>query len=227
MNSANKHKYKNSHKMMMETMMAKNFAPSPNFAPSKVALQDITIARGGRMVLRDFNFAAKSGEAWAVQGGNGVGKTTLLRLLAGLLVPMAGQVQREAAHYLGHLDGLKNLRKAGEELIYQAALYGISRHNAPAPAQFLAMLGLAECAPMPIGDLSAGQRRRLTLARLLLAPRPLWLLDEPFTALDEQGCALVAQLVATHIKKGGMAVVASHAPLNFATHHLDLEEKNN
>ncbi|MGI9440557.1 MAG: heme ABC exporter ATP-binding protein CcmA [Parvibaculales bacterium] len=198
---------------------------------TEVILDNITIRRGARLVLRDFSLAIKSGEAWAVQGGNGAGKTTLLRLLAGLVRPTMGCLRligaknlAQAGHYLGHLDGLKNLRTVHEEIIYQAALYGSSP---PHPTKFLHILGLAECAPMPIGDLSAGQRRRLTLARLLLAPRPIWLLDEPFTALDVQGCALVAGLVATHIKKGGMAVVASHAPLNFATHHLDLEEKNN
>ncbi len=208
-------------------ILALGLATSELTPATYLALQNIAVNRGARPVLRGLNLQVKASEAWAVTGANGAGKSTLLRLLAGLVSPIAGSYKiaeydhpAQACHYLGHLDGLKNARILGEEIAYQAALY-----HAPSPDRgaLLVTLGLPIHADMPVGDLSAGQRRRLTFARLLLAPRPLWLLDEPLTGLDGEGRILVERLVEAHIARGGMVVAAAHETLAFADHTLTLE----
>lgn len=205
----------------------RQLAAKAAFAPDlTLRLSAVGLVRGGRPILQGFDFQAKAGEVWAIRGANGAGKTSLLRLLAGLLPLAAGNctlsghdTMAAAAHYIGHLDGLKNARTLGEEIAYQAALYGQKPGDA---AALLAGLGLAGKHDMPVGDLSAGQRRRLLLARLVLAPRPLWLLDEPLTALDDDGRALLAALVGAHIKAHGLVVASSHDTLAFASHEMRL-----
>jgi len=182
--------------------------------------RDLACLRGGREVFAGLNFAAESGEALVVTGHNGAGKTTLLRLIAGLLEPAQGEVQLsggaadaslpEQAHYLGHRDALKPALTVLENLQFWYAFLG--GRDAPA-ASALEPVGLAGLAGLPAGYLSAGQRRRLSVARLLAAPRPVWLLDEPTAALDSAGQQRLLGLMQAHLAGGGIIVAATHATL--------------
>jgi heme exporter protein A len=176
--------------------------------------------RGGREVFSDLDFSVLSGEALAVTGHNGAGKTSLLRLIAGLLIPAAGQVAveggtgeltaAEQAHYLGHRDALKPALSVRENLTFWRDFLGGERGDI-LPA--LAAVGLDHIAHLPAAYLSAGQRRRLSMARLLTVRRPIWLLDEPTAALDIAGQARFAELMKDHLRQGGLIVAATHGPL--------------
>ncbi|MEA3024579.1 MAG: heme exporter protein [Alphaproteobacteria bacterium] len=182
--------------------------------------RDLACLRGGREVFAGLNFAAESGEALVVTGHNGAGKTTLLRLIAGLLEPAQGEIELsggaadaslpEQAHYLGHCDALKPALTVLENLQFWYAFLG--GRDAPA-ASALDAVGLAGLAGLPAGYLSAGQRRRLSVARLLAAPRPVWLLDEPTAALDSAGQQRLLGLMQAHLAGGGIIVAATHGPL--------------
>ncbi|MFO1210280.1 MAG: heme ABC exporter ATP-binding protein CcmA [Amaricoccus sp.] len=185
---------------------------------------DLSCIRGGRLVLQGLGFALADGETLAVRGPNGAGKSTLLRALAGLL-PAAGRIEldgrpatpdslAEAVGYAGHLDAVKPQLTVGENIGFWAALLGGD------PAAALAGFDLAGIADRPAHLLSAGQRRRLGLARLLLVPRRLWLLDEPTVALDAAAEARLVAAIAAQVAGGGMAVVATHAPLALPAHEL-------
>jgi heme exporter protein A len=184
----------------------------------RLTVSNLGAVRGGRRVLADISFRLAPGEVLAVTGPNGAGKSTLLRLIAGLLTASAGSIAFEpspednAIHYLGHLDGLKTALTVRENLAFWAALWGGGDVIAA-----LEQVGLAHLAPLPVGVLSAGQRRRAAIARLLLAPRPLWLLDEPATALDTEAEATLGRIVGAHLDGGGMAVIATHRALPLAT----------
>jgi heme exporter protein A len=176
--------------------------------------------RGGREVFAGLDFEASAGEALAVTGRNGSGKTSLLRLIAGLLAPAAGAIELEGGeaeltlaeqcHYLGHRDALKPALSVAENLIFWANFLGGERSDASAG---LAAVGLTHATHLPAAFLSAGQRRRLSLARLLTVRRPVWLLDEPTTALDATGQDMFAGLMRAHLDGGGMIIAATHAPL--------------
>ena len=182
--------------------------------------RDLACLRGGREVFAGLNFSADSGEALVVTGRNGAGKTTLLRLIAGLLEPAQGEIELsggatdaslpEQAHYLGHRDALKPALTVLENLQFWYAFLG--GRDAPA-ASALDPVGLAGLAGLPAGYLSAGQRRRLSVARLLAAPRPVWLLDEPTAALDTAGQQRLLGLMQAHLAGGGIIVAATHGPL--------------
>jgi len=182
--------------------------------------RDLACLRGGREVFVGLNFSADSGEALLVTGHNGAGKTTLLRLIAGLLEPAQGEIELvggapdaslpEQAHYLGHRDALKPALTVLENLQFWYAFLG--GRDAPA-ASALDPVGLAGLAGLPAGYLSAGQRRRLSVARLLAAPRPVWLLDEPTAALDAAGQQRLLGLMQAHLAGGGIIVAATHGPL--------------
>ncbi len=176
--------------------------------------------RADRLVFRDLSFALAAGEALIVRGPNGAGKSTLLRLLAGLLPPAAGRLtwQDEDAlsdpplharriAYLGHQDAIKPALTAAENLRFAARLSGRSIATA------LAALGLEPLADLPARLFSAGQKRRLALARIALTNAPLWLLDEPTNALDEAAMTSLAALIAAHRAAGGLVIAASHTPL--------------
>ena len=191
------------------------------------------MARGGRTLVRDVSFRMGPGEAVQVTGPNGVGKSTLLRGLAGLLPLAAGLVRwrepdeategalMERLHYVGHADGLKAALTARENLAFGAALAG---RVALSPEEALERAGLPQVIDLPVAFLSAGQRRRVALARLLAADRPLWLLDEPATALDRAALALLGAMMADHLAGGGLIVAATHAPLELgAARGLSLE----
>ena len=186
----------------------------------RLSRRDLAWLRGGREVFVGLNFSADSGEALLVTGHNGAGKTTLLRLIAGLLEPAQGEIELvggapdaslpEQAHYLGHRDALKPALTVLENLQFWYAFLG--GRDAPA-ASALDPVGLAGLAGLPAGYLSAGQRRRLSVARLLAAPRPVWLLDEPTAALDTAGQQRLLGLMQAHLAGGGIIVAATHGPL--------------
>jgi heme exporter protein A len=183
---------------------------------------DLTIDRGGRRVIADLSLEAAEGVALIVTGPNGAGKTSLLRALAGFLPIESGgfaldggdgeRTVGEQAHYLGHADGVKAALTAGENLAFAAAMLGGDPSRA-AQLGALSALGLSHVIDFPARLLSAGQRRRVALARLLVAKRPLWLLDEPTTALDAGAQVAFAAVMQTHLKDGGILVAAVHAPL--------------
>ncbi|HUO55414.1 MAG TPA: heme ABC exporter ATP-binding protein CcmA [Rhodoblastus sp.] len=185
--------------------------------------QGLRVDRGGRAVVRDVGFELRAGEALLVLGRNGAGKSTLLRALAGLLPLRAGTVRldggardaslAEQAHYIGHADGLKAALTALENLEFWAKMLKASWSRALSPEQALAQVGLARVGDFQAGYLSAGQKRRVALARLFVAPRPLWLLDEPATALDVGSQQRLAEAMAAHRATGGLIVAATHAPL--------------
>ncbi|TPE53844.1 heme ABC exporter ATP-binding protein CcmA [Amaricoccus solimangrovi] len=183
---------------------------------------DLSCARSGRAVLRGVGFAIPEGRARLLRGPNGAGKTTLLRVLAGLLAPSAGEAELDGARlaaeperygenlaYCGHLDSLKPQLTVGENLRFWAALFG-GGPLGPAVAAF----DLEPLLDRPVHACSAGQKRRAGLARLLLAPRRLWLLDEPTVSLDTAAVARLAAAIRAHCAGGGMALVATHLPLD-------------
>lgn len=193
---------------------------------------DLACVRGDRRLFRDLSFKLGPATLLRVQGANGAGKTSLLRLLAGLGLPAAGEVrwlgtpvrrQREryarALAYLGHLVGLKDELTPSENLRIEAGLAGWSGVDADRIAAALAGWGLARQAALPLRVLSAGQRRRAALAKLQLAEAPLWILDEPYTALDVAAVAQLTQHVEQHVARGGIVVMTSHqeVPLGAAT----------
>ena len=169
--------------------------------------------RGERVLFRDVRLTLHPGEALVLRGANGTGKTTLLRILAGLTRPEAGEVTRTAAnHWVGHREGLKPQETPRGHLKLWARAWGSSVNTDAA----LARLGLSRPADVAARYLSAGQRRRTALARLLLEDRPVWLLDEPYTALDADGRALVDALIAEHRARGGALIAAIHGEAGFA-----------
>jgi heme exporter protein A len=180
----------------------------------------VRCVRGGREVFSGLDFAASSGEALAVTGPNGSGKTSLLRLIAGLLTMAGGSIGLEGgereltlpeqAHYLGHRDPLKPALSVSENLSFWQDFLGGQVFDTK---ESLIAVGLDHAAELPAAYLSAGQRRRLSIARLLTVRRPVWLLDEPTTALDAAGQSLFAGLMDEHLARGGLIVAATHAPL--------------
>ena len=180
----------------------------------------VRCVRGGREVFSGLDFETASGEALAVTGPNGSGKTSLLRLIAGLLTIADGSIGLEGgeteltlpeqAHYLGHRDALKPALSVMENLSFWRDFLGGEAFD---PAESLAAVGLDHAAHLPAAYLSAGQRRRLSIARLLVVRRPIWLLDEPTTALDAAGQGMFAALMGDHLARGGLIVAATHAPL--------------
>ena len=194
------------------------------FAPISLEASDLGCSRGGRPVFSGLSFRVEPGEVVAVTGPNGAGKSSLLRILAGLLRPDAGAIafhgraEDEAiTHYLGHADALKPAQTLGETLRFSAVLFQQGRVETDADwTESADAVGLGHALDLPVGVLSAGQRRRAALARLILSPRPLWLLDEPAAALDSDGEALLQRLMENHIRRRGLIVVATHQSLPLA-----------
>lgn len=202
-------------------------------ALSGLDIEALSLWRGERMLFRDLALSVSAGEALQLEGPNGSGKTSLLRAIAGFLEPRAGTIRVRTAGseqfasgeeraafigWLGHQDGAKSQLTPLEGLSFYARYYGSTARVEEA----LQRVGLSRLGDLPAQYLSAGQKRRLALARLSLSARPLWLLDEPLASLDTSGKALVAELVAQHCKEGGLAVVATHEPLGFAGPRLTL-----
>jgi heme exporter protein A len=187
----------------------------------------IKCVRGGRDVFSGLDFEARSGEALAVTGANGSGKTSLLRIIAGLLAPAGGSIGLEGgdteltlpeqAHYLGHRDALKPALSVLENLSFWRDFVGGEASDA---GESLAAVGLKHAVYLPASYLSAGQRRRLSIARLLTVRRPIWLLDEPTNALDAAGQSIFATLMSDHLARGGLVIAATHLPLGIVAREL-------
>ncbi len=191
---------------------------------SSVVAKSLRVERGGRVIVDGIDFDLRAGEALLALGRNGSGKSTLLRAIAGFLPLRGGEIQHfgleaetplpELCHYVGHADGLKTALTALDNLEFWATMLALSSsRNALSPLDALHRVGLKRVADFPVAYLSAGQKRRVALARLFVAPRPLWILDEPATALDVAAQAMLAEAFAAHRADGGMIIAATHAPL--------------
>lgn len=186
---------------------------------ARLTVRGLHLARGQRLLVQDLSLDLAPGEALELRGPNGTGKTTLLRALAGLHRPIAGQIVLDwpgrdpdeatidRLMFLGHLDAIKPAESARRQLAFWAALLGAPATAIPAVAE---RLGIAAQLDLPGAVLSAGQRRRLALARLLLADRPVWLLDEPAAPLDAAGRSMLGTLLDDHRSAGGLVVAAVH-----------------
>lgn len=191
--------------------------------------QQLNLYRGSRLIIKDISFAVAGGEALILTGPNGAGKTTLLRAIAGFLPLASGSIALdggskdhdivEQSHFVGHRDGIKGALTVEENARFFADYLGSSLRSPPhgggeqSVQAALDRVGLAALADVPAAWLSAGQRRRLGLSRLLLAKRPLWLLDEPTVSLDAAAVATLAGMISQHLASGGIAVAATHIPL--------------
>ncbi|RAZ86788.1 heme ABC exporter ATP-binding protein CcmA [Cereibacter johrii] len=178
-----------------------------------LTVTNLACARGGVTVLERVSFGLSGGAALILRGPNGIGKTTLLRTVAGLQPAVAGEISMppEAVAYAAHADGLKATLTVAENLAFWAAIYGTDR----AP-RAIERMNLAALADRQAQNLSAGQKRRLGLARLLVTGRPLWVLDEPTVSLDAASVALFAEVVRAHLAEGGAALMATHIDLGLA-----------
>jgi heme exporter protein A len=191
---------------------------------SALELVDLSCARGERLLFAGMSLRLQAGEALLLRGPNGAGKSSLLRILAGLLPPLAGHVRWSGANdgrrglvYLGHLDGIKAALSVLENLAQWAAVRGLAKGDARAA---LAAFGIAGLADLPARFLSAGQRKRAALARLVLAPAALWLLDEPAAALDADGIERLQSAITRARGDGVIVVVASHGEFTLADARL-------
>lgn len=199
-----------------------------------VRIKGLSLARGERTLFSGFDLSLESGQATALLGRNGAGKTSLLRAVAGLLRPQAGTIvfegpdgavleaetaRAEGLHLAGHQDGLKTTRTAWEELLFQALWTGGTEASARAAVERLELSRLLD---LEVRRLSAGQRRRVALARLLANPRALWLLDEPMAPLDAAHRALFGEILAEHLAGGGMLLAAVHDPLPIAARSVEI-----
>lgn len=181
--------------------------------------ENLALERGGRRIVEGLAFQVAAGEALVLTGPNGAGKSTLIRGIAGFLPPAEGSIRLEGGaaeteiaeqcHFVGHRDGVKAALSVFENAVFASRYLGDSRN----PAAALERLGLDALAEVPAAYLSAGQRRRLGLTRLLLARRPLWLLDEPTVSLDAAAVATLASIITDHLATGGLVVAATHVPL--------------
>lgn len=182
--------------------------------PMVLTVTDLACARGPAQVLAGVSFSLDRGEALILRGPNGAGKTTLLRTLAGLTPQLAGTINHadDAIAYAAHADGLKSQLSVTENLAFWATIFGTS-DIAPAIEAY----ALAPLADRPAGELSAGQKRRLSLARLLVTGRPIWALDEPTVSLDAENTARFAHAVEVHLRGGGSAIIATHIDLGLPT----------
>ncbi len=173
-------------------------------------VSDLSVTRGGLKLLEGVSFGLDAGQALVLRGPNGVGKTSLLRTIAGLQPAFTGliQVEADSLAYTGHADGIKSTLSVAENLSFWAQAFGIKDIQ-----QAIESYDLGPLIDRPAGALSAGQRRRLGLARLLVTGRSLWLLDEPTVSLDQAAVALFATAIEAHLKTGGAALIATHIDL--------------
>ena len=199
-----------------------------------VSATALSLSRGERVLFTGLDFSLRAGEAVALTGANGAGKTSLLRAIAGLIRPNAGEIafhdgdynrldpheaRGREIHLLGHLDGLKGSRTAREELAFQCDWLG---HTQDGVDDAIEVFGLKPLLDLEVRKLSAGQRRRLALGRLIGSPRALWLLDEPLGPLDAKWRAVFAQAMTRHLAADGLILAAVHDALPIPTRALDL-----
>lgn len=190
--------------------------------------KNLSCTRLERKVLKSVSFVVKAGEALVVKGANGSGKSTLLSILAGQITHYHGHIELSGindeerpryVHWLGHKDGLKATLSVKENLNFTQTLLG-SKKNTPSMVHALKLLGLAHLKDMPVVRLSAGQRRRVALARLLLSNRPVWLLDEPTNVLDQAGQDILRDLITKHLAHNGLVIVATHLEIGLPNSHM-------
>lgn len=189
--------------------------------------ENLVLARGSRIIVAGVSFDVKDGQALQLIGPNGSGKTTLIRTLAGMMRPAGGALHldggeadvplAEHCHYVGHLNGLKPKLSIVENLRFWGSYLSGAAVSVERLDKALAAFDLGSLAAIPAGYLSAGQKRRAALARLLTAHRPIWLLDEPSVSLDTGSTALLAQAIGTHLKAGGIVIAATHIPLGLTS----------
>ncbi|WP_380052900.1 heme ABC exporter ATP-binding protein CcmA [Falsihalocynthiibacter sp. SS001] len=184
-------------------------------------VENLSVQRGGVAILADVSFALDEGQALFLRGPNGIGKTTLLRTLAGLQPAVSGSIECTAGPdsiaYASHADGVKPTLTVAENLGFWAQVFGTNSFDAA-----LEKMNLTSLANRPAQTLSAGQKRRLGLARMLVTERPIWVMDEPTISLDRDSTALFASAVQSHLAKGGVAVIATHIDLGFGADVLEL-----
>ncbi len=189
----------------------------------QLLLHDLAVARGERVLVRDLNLSVSAGSSLLLEGANGSGKTSLLRVIAGLLRPWQGEVVLEGSkdedasvaeqsHFFGHADGVKGNLTIVENLRFWQNYIG----DGVVDDDPLDVFGLGELCDVPAHFLSAGQKRKLGLLRLLAARRPVWLLDEPNVSLDGDACDILAGLMKRHVAEGGILVVASHVDVGIS-----------
>lgn len=196
--------------------------------PLSLSVQNLTAIRGGRVLFRNLSFRVEAGGALAVEGPNGAGKTSLLRILAGFLAPESGAVRFGAveegeergklAGWLGHQDAVKPQMTVREMLSFIARLY----RSSGSIDEAMEAVALSRLADLPGQYLSAGQKKRVALARLKLCGRPVWLMDEPLASLDAAGKKAAADLIAAHCAGGGIAIIATHEPAGVPCERLAL-----
>jgi heme exporter protein A len=201
----------------------------PNLRLARLLGSELACVRGGREVFSGLSFGVAAGEALLVTGPNGAGKSSLLRVVAGLVRLTRGRLELEGgdpeatlgeqAHYLGHQDALKPSLSVKENLTFWAGFLGGGGMTVEAALDAVGLLGLAD---LPTAYLSAGQKRRLSIARLLAAKRPVWLLDEPTSALDVAAQARLVELLRGHLGGGGIVLAATHGPLGLDARELRL-----
>jgi heme exporter protein A len=200
--------------------------------PISLVVEGLSAKRGEDLIFKDISFVLTAGEALVVTGPNGSGKSTLLRVLVGLLAAESGRVlldgisseighPRELCHYLGHRNAMKRELTVEENLSFWKSFMGDSTGGSGMAVEEAAeALGLGGISHLPFGYLSAGQQRRMAMAKLLVAYRPVWLLDEPTAALDASADRLFAALVTRHLGAGGIVVAATHQPLGVEAREL-------
>lgn len=184
-----------------------------------LSLRDLAVARGGVPVLSGVSFDVAPGTALILRGPNGAGKTTLLRTIAGLQAPLSGQITgaEDTIAYAGHADGLKAMLSVAENLTFWAEVFGRKDIS-----EAIETYQLEPLRDRLAGTLSAGQKRRLGLARLMVTGRPIWVLDEPTVSLDAEAVGMFARAVTRHLAEGGLALIATHIDLGIAAQTFDI-----
>lgn len=196
-----------------------------NFPQSDILIEGKSLSchRSARLVFTDLDLSLQSGMAMMVRGANGSGKTSLLRIIAGFLPISGGSLKRPETsslyHYIGHQNALKKQKTVMENLSFWATFHG-NGMSSISPADILQAAGIDGLVDMKTAALSSGQQRRLALTRLIAAPRPIWLLDEPLNGLDDNGKDWLTDMAQAHLAQNGLIIAASHEQLSFTTHDL-------